>query len=73
MIIRARVRTLGVVVLVDSSGVRSMRWVVGVGAAGSVQGLVACPEGVPLLHGQSGVWRLSAQACRWPHSTCAGR
>jgi hypothetical protein len=28
-------------VLVDSSGVRSMRWVVGVGAAGSVQGLVA--------------------------------
>jgi hypothetical protein len=26
-----------------------MRWVVGVGAADSVQGLVACPEGVPLL------------------------
>ena len=49
MIIRARVRTLGVLVLVDSSGVRSMRWVVGVGAADSVEGLVACPEGFPLL------------------------
>jgi hypothetical protein len=33
-------------VLVDSSGVRSVRWVVGVGAAGSIEGLVACPEGV---------------------------
>jgi hypothetical protein len=29
-----------------SSGLRSMRWVVGVGAAGSVEGLVACPKGV---------------------------
>jgi hypothetical protein len=35
-------------VLVDSSGVGSMRWVVGVGAAGSVEGLVACPEGFSL-------------------------
>ena len=34
--------------LVDSSGVGSMRWVVGVGAAGSVEGLVACPEGFSL-------------------------
>ena len=34
--------------LVDSSGVGSMRWVVGVGAAGSVEGLVACSEGVRL-------------------------
>jgi hypothetical protein len=25
-----------------------MRWVVGAGAAGSVEGLVACPEGVQL-------------------------
>ena len=39
--------------LVDSSEVRSMRWVVGVGAADSVEGLVACPEGVPPRH-----WRV---------------
>jgi hypothetical protein len=37
-----------VAVLVDSSGVRSMRWVVRVGAVGSVEGLVACSEGVQL-------------------------
>jgi len=43
-----------------------MRWVVGVGAAGSVEGLVACPEGVQLADAESsasdnrrpvGLWR----------------
>ena len=64
MIINAPRQTLGVVQLVDSSGVRSMRWVVGVGAAGNVEGLLvmsgrgSAPRGLLSMSGrvELGIW-----------------